>query len=298
MEKPKIICIVGPTATGKSDLAVKIAKDIGGEIISADSRQIYKGLNIGTGKITKKEMGGIPHHMIDVADPRKKFTVTKFVFKSKKIIDQIIKRRKVPIVTGGTGFYIDALINGVIFPDVKPDTKLRKELDKKNNSSLYLILKKLDGNRAKQIDPNNKRRLIRAIEIASKLGKIPPITSKKSEYDSLWLGIEVNRDQLKLFIHDRLLKRIKKGMIAEAKKLHSNGLTFKRMAELGLEYKYLAKFLNKEMTKNEMIQKLDTEIWRYAKRQITWFKKEKKINWIQRQKLGDVTKIILNFIKK
>ena len=167
---PKIIAIVGPTASGKSDLAVKIARKYNGEIISADSRQVYRGLNIGTGKITKHEMLGVPHHLLDVADPKKRFTVADFKTLADKAIADISSRGKLPIICGGTGLYIDILTSGFVLPDVPPNPTLRKKLGQKTAAQLFVILKKLDPKRAENIDQTNSVRLIRAIEIAKVFG--------------------------------------------------------------------------------------------------------------------------------
>ena len=172
-DKPKVIVIMGQTATGKSALAVKIAKKIGGEIISADSRQVYKGLDIGTGKIFTKEMKGISHYLIDIESPKNKFTAAQFKELAEEKIKEIIARGKTPIICGGTGFYIDAITKGVVFPEVPPNYPLRKKLALANDRALMLKLKKIDPERAKNIDPKNKVRLIRAIEIAKALGKVP-----------------------------------------------------------------------------------------------------------------------------
>ncbi len=272
--KPKIIVVCGPTATGKSDYAVNLAKDIGGEIVSADSRQVYRGLDIGSGKITKREMGGIPHYLLDVVSPKKVFTVSDFQVQAYKAIEKILDRKKIPIICGGTGFYIDSIINGNILPDVSPDEKLRKELRTKSSEELQKILKKLDPERAKNIDPNNKVRLIRAIEIAKTLGKVPKLRSEP-KYDTKIIYLDFPDEVLKKRIHDRLIKRIKQGMVAEVKKLHENGVSWKRLFELGLEYRYVSLFLQKKITKEEMINTLENEIWHFVKKQRTWFKRYK-----------------------
>jgi len=279
MEKPRVIVILGQTSTGKSDLAVKIAKKVGGEIISADSRQVYKGLNLGTGKITKKEMEGIPHYLLDVASAKNRFTVSDYKKLADKKIKEIITRGKVPIICGGTGFYIDAVVNDIVFPEVPPNEKLRKILDKKTVSELFKMLKKIDANRAKNIDSKNKVRLIRAIEIAKALGKVPKISTKKSEYDFLKIGLSLPSHVLKEKIEKRLLARIKSGMVKEIQNLHKKGLSWKRMQELGLEYRYVSLYLENKITKEEMLQKLNSEIYKYAKRQMTWFKKDKETKW-------------------
>lgn len=278
--KPKIIVIVGPTASGKSDLAVKIAKEKNGEVISADSRQVYKGLDIGTGKITKKEMKGVPHHLLDVVSPKQTFTVALFKRKAEKAITDIISRGKIPIICGGTGFYIDALVFDMDIPEVPPNKVLREKLEKKSLEQLFKELQKLDPERAEEIDVKNKVRLVRAIEIAKTIGKTPKI-KKSDKYDVEWIGIDWPDEILKERIHTRLIKRIKSGMIKEAQNLHEKGLSYKRMEALGLEYRYLARFLKNEITCEQMISELSTKIWQYAKRQRMWFKRNKDINWIK-----------------
>ncbi|MBY0376559.1 tRNA (adenosine(37)-N6)-dimethylallyltransferase MiaA [Patescibacteria group bacterium] len=277
--KPKILVILGQTATGKSALAVKIAKKINGEIISADSRQVYKGLNLGTGKITKKEMAGVPHHLLDVSSPSKLFTVAIYKKLVEKNIAGILGRGKVPIICGGTGFYIDSITKNIVLPEVPPNLKLRETLARKETEDLFRLLEKLDKNRANNIDKHNKVRLIRAIEIAKYLGKVPEIKTGKSTYEFIKIGLHLPTTELNKKIGKRLKERIKLGMLNEAKKLHKNNLSWKRMRELGLEYKYMALYLEGKLTKEAMIEKLQIEIQKYAKRQITWFKRDKDINW-------------------
>ena len=177
--------ILGPTASGKSALGVKLAKKINGEIISADSRQVYKGLDIGSGKITRKEMGGIPHYCLDIFSPKKIFTVVDFKKRADKAIEEIFAKNKTPIIVGGTGLYIQAIVDNIVLPEVKPDWKLRKELEKKTTEEMFKMLKNLDPERAKNIDAKNPRRLIRAIEIAKALGKVPNLAVKPPSWGSL-----------------------------------------------------------------------------------------------------------------
>ncbi|MFA6273051.1 MAG: tRNA (adenosine(37)-N6)-dimethylallyltransferase MiaA [Candidatus Paceibacterota bacterium] len=285
--KRKILVIVGPTAVGKSDLAVRLAKKLNGEIISADSRQVYCGLNIGTGKITKKEMAGVPHYLLDVANPKKQFSAADFVRLGREKIAAIFSRGHTPIICGGTGFYISALLGEIELAPAPPNPKLRAQLAKKSASELFEMLKKLDPARAEKIDHHNPRRLIRAIEVAlskEKEIKVEPFfRSKVQPFKVIKIGLTLPPEKLKKKIRTRLLARLKQGMIAEAEKLHQQGLSWKRMNELGLEYRYLAKYLKNnpptDGSKEEMIEKLFTEIWRYAKRQMTWFKKDKNIHW-------------------
>ncbi len=269
---PKIIVVCGPTATGKSDYAVKLAKKIGGEIISADSRQVYKSMDIGSGKITKREMKGIPHYMLDILSPKKTYTAGQFKIDADKIITEILKRKKVPILCGGTGFYIDTVVKNIVFPNVLPNPKLRKELEKKNLEQLKKILEKLDPKRLKTVDIDNKVRLIRAIEIAKELGKVPELISEP-KYNAKIIYLDFKDEILKKRIHDRLIKRIKQGMIKEVEKLHKDGVSWKRLFEFGLEYRYVSLFLRGKITKDEMISELENEIWHFVKRQRTWFKK-------------------------
>lgn len=293
----KVLVILGPTASGKSDLAVDIARKFNGEVISADSRQVYKGMDIGTGKITKKEMKGIKHHLLDVVSPKTIFTVAQFKKKADKKIEEILKRGKLPILCGGTGFYIKAVVDNEIYPEVKPDDKLRKSLEGKIAEDLYKMLYKLSKKRALEIDRQNKRRLIRAIEIAKSLGRVPEIKKENNNYDFLQIGILPKDGVLKDRINKRLLARIKKGMIAEAKNLHQKGVSYKRMGDLGLEYRYLAMLLRKEISKEEMIEFLKSKIWQYAKRQKKWFKRDKRIYWINSNILDkNLSTIISKFI--
>src|SRR3989344_1677449 len=191
ISKPKIIVILGQTASGKSELAVKLAKKINGEIISADSRQVYKGLNIGSGKITKKEMRGIRHHLLDVTNPKRTFTVSQYQKLAKKAIQKILNKGKTPIICGGTGLYIDALIYDYYLPEVAPQLKLRKKLEKLSTEELFKKLQKLDFHRAKNIDKNNRRRLIRALEIVLITGKtVPKLKERESGFDVLKIGIK------------------------------------------------------------------------------------------------------------
>jgi tRNA dimethylallyltransferase len=273
--KQKILVICGPTATGKSDKAVEIALERNGEIISADSRQVYKGLDIGSGKITHEEMKGVPHHMLDVADPKEIFSVEDFVEQGKKIIDEILAKGKTPIICGGTGFYIDALVYDIHFPQVPPNEPLRKELESYSLEQLQTKLLELDSERYSSIDIKNPVRLVRAIEIASELGKVP-LLERNSPYEIEWVYLDFSDEVLKERIYRRLITRLEHGMLDEAKKLNGQRLSFDRMKQLGLEYRYQAMHLLGEITYEEMIEQLNTKIWQFAKKQRTWFKKYMK----------------------
>lgn len=282
--------MVGPTASGKTSLGIYLAQKLGrlpagrqGEVVSADSRQVYRGLNIGTGKVTKKEMAGVPHHLLDVVSPRKQFTVDDFVKKAARAITTIYRSAHVPIVVGGTGLYADMLLGRMSYPNVPPNLALRAQLDKKSVAQLLAQLKKLDPARAATIEPHHKRRIIRAIEIAKAIGQSPKARTSdaQAKYDVLWLGLNPGAHQLKQNIAKRLRARLAAGMVAEAKRLHTAGLSYKRMDELGLEYRYLALLLQHKISKEEFAEQLERAISRYAKRQNKWFKRNPGIHWVK-----------------
>ncbi|MDP2648859.1 MAG: tRNA (adenosine(37)-N6)-dimethylallyltransferase MiaA, partial [bacterium] len=227
--------MVGPTSSGKSALAVDLARRFVGEVISADSRQVYRGLDIGTGKITKREMRGVPHHLLDVASPKRVFTAADYVRLARRACSGILQNTRIPIVAGGTGFYIDALVGRTSLPDVPVNKKLRMLLDKKTTAQLFALLKKRDPRRAKTIDRHNKHRLIRALEIAHAVGRVPMIELRTQSFDTLWIGIAPPMDKLRADIARRLRARLRRGMVAEAKRLHARGLSYRRMESLGLE---------------------------------------------------------------
>lgn len=300
----KLIVILGPTASGKTALSIKLAKKFQGEIVSADSRQVYKGLNIGTGKISKKEMQAIPHFLLDVASPKRRFSVAQYQKLGIKAIKNIVKRRKLAFLVGGSPFYIYSIVEGWQFPKRKPDWQLRKKLEKKTTQELFKILKNLSPTRAKSIEKKNKRRLIRAIEIAKTLGRVPKL-KKAPQFNCLLLGVKKTKEELKQLIQKRLLKRLRQGMIAEVRKLKRQGLSWQRLDEFGLEYRWLAKFLQNKISREQMLNGLQKDIEKFAKRQMTWFKRDpqgeqapfrasKKIHWIANQ--GEAEKLIKHFL--
>lgn len=318
--KQKLITVVGPTASGKSELAVALAQKFNGEIISADSRQIYRGMDIGTGKvegewrshksqITNSESQinskskipknkffiykNIPHYCIDFVSPKRQYSVTEYKQCADAAIQDIASRGKIPILCGGTGFWIDAVVYNMQLPEVPPDSALRKKLAKKTAKELLAILKKLDPRRAKTIEQKNPRRLIRAIEIAKKLGSVPSL-KKQKHYNTLWLGIKKSKEELRRLIAIRLKKRLKQGMVQEIKKLLAKGVSHRRLQELGLEYKFVSLCLQKKLQKPQMLQMLQTAIEQYGRRQETWFKRNKKIKWVQNKK--EATRLVKKFL--
>ena len=281
----KLIVILGPSSSGKTALSIKLAKKINGEVVSADSKQVYKGMDIGTGKITKEEMQGVPHYLLDVVSPKIRFDVAQYKKLADKAIEKIFKKNKVPFLVGGTGFYIQALVDNINIPEVKPDWKLRKKLEKKPVSGLYKMLGKLDPERALTIDKNNPRRLIRALEIVLKSKRpVVVLSQNKPNFKALFLGVKKGKKELKNLIKKRLLKRLEAGMIEEVKKLHKSGVSWKRLEEFGLEYRFVAQYLQGKLEYDEMVSRLQKEIEHYAKRQMTWFKRNKRIRWVRNYK--------------
>jgi tRNA dimethylallyltransferase len=274
MNKPHIIVVAGPTASGKSDFAVELALTCKGEIISADSRQVYKGLDIGTGKITEEEMKGIPHHMLSVYNLGDEVSVIKYKEDGEKAIEDILSRGKTPIICGGTGQYIDALIYDIPLPPVPPNETLRKELETYSTEDLAERLREADETRYQAIDNHNRVRIIRALEIIDTLGKVPPLTASSSRYDMDFYLLNPSREILRERVVRRIAKRMNQGMIEETKELIIEGRTREEeLKRYGIEYYVIAKYINGELSEKEMIEILTNKIMQYAKRQQTWNKK-------------------------
>lgn len=284
MANDKLVVILGPTASGKSSLAIKLARKFNGEIISADSRQVYQGMDLGTGKITKSEQRMAKHHLLDIISPKQQFTVAQFKKKAKAAIADIQGRGKLPFLVGGTAFYIYAVIDGLDIPVAKPDRNLRKKLSSKTTEELFRMLKRLDPARARNIDQHNKARLVRAIEINVVTRKNVPQFKfpifHQSKKNVLILGIKKPLKKLRQLINIRVDQRLKQGMVAEVRKLKAAGVSYQRLESFGLEYRHIAWFLQEKVCREEMVQKLKNAIWRFAKRQLTWFKRDPRIKWI------------------
>lgn len=305
----KILIILGPTSSGKTDLAIHLAKKFNGEIISCDSRQVYKALDIGTGKLPSQnskvsfkkydkywEVEGVKIWMYDVANPTKRYDVSKYSKDARKIVEQITKNKKLPIIVGGTGLYLKALIYGLTNLKISTNKKLRKELEKLTLNSLQNKIKKISINKWESLnesDQKNPRRLIRAIELAV----LSPEQTEKNfnglvkEYEILKIGLSAPRNILNKRIDLRVDQRLNEGMIKEAELLNKEGLSIKRMKELGLEYGVLADYLSGKITKDELVENLKIKIHQYAKRQMTWFKKDLDISWFDVTKKGWIEKV-------
>ena len=272
----KVIAVVGPTASGKTEFAIDLAKKIGGEIISADSRLVYKGFDIGTAKPTKAEQRTIPHYMIDIVEPEIEYSVGTYVKEAKKIIADIQDRGKIPIVAGGTGLYINALLMNYDFPEAQPNYKLRKEL--KDNDNIYEILSTLDAKTAETIDKNDRKRIIRAIEIIKATGEKISRNKKAKEFDIEWIGKNFERKELYERINKRVDLMFENGLIEETSNLlKKHGRIPNLISTIG--YQEIIEYLDGDLTLSEAIDKLKQNTRRYAKRQLTWFRKNHEINW-------------------
>ncbi|MBI4093137.1 MAG: tRNA (adenosine(37)-N6)-dimethylallyltransferase MiaA [Candidatus Kerfeldbacteria bacterium] len=284
MKKRRIIIILGPTASGKSALGVKLAKKFHGVVLSADSRQVYKGLDVGTAKITKREMRGVPHFLIDITSPKRTFTVAQFQRAAQRVLKRIPTTTPV-FVVGGSAFYIEAILNPRPFPKVKPNPKLRRQLEQRTAAQLFSQLRQGDPRRAAAIDQRNKRRLIRALEIVQALGHVPARLAA-SPFRALKLGITMPRHQLYKKIDSRIIQRLP-GMLKEVKKLKSAGLPWKRLESFGLEYRWLARVRQNKVPPDEAIAKLQSDSHAFVRRQLTWWRRDRTIRWIRNQRSAE-----------
>ncbi len=332
LKKKKIKCpvILGPTSSGKSDLAVRLARKINGEIISADSRQIYQDMNLGTGKVKGKWEKTNPtsskktfvykkiiHYLLDFKEPpshfndSEKYSVTNFKKDCLHLIKKISSKNKVPIICGGTGFWISAVVDNLEFPEVKPNAELRQKLAKKSTSSLFQELQKQDPQRSRTIDPHNKQRIIRALEICETLKTVPQIKSTPlKNIEFLQIGLDWPKEKLSEKIKKRLESRWTEGMIREVENLHQKyHLQWEQIQSFGLAYYWIPLYLqnkltdehgnfinNKKMAYQELIQRVYLAEKKYAKRQRTWFKRDKRIIW--ENNFAKILKKVKNFIEE
>lgn len=293
--KKSLIVILGPTASGKSGLAFYLAKKYNGVIISADSRQIYRGMNIGTAKPSNQEKQDIKHYLIDRVYPNDEYSLADF----QKDVNQIINKlpyNRLPFLVGGTGLYISSIVENYKIPPIKPNKALRNKLENKTTKQLFSFLKGLSSSSAKSIDPNNRRHLIRAIEIAQYANQksISRNIHSYSPYNILQIGIFINRALLYKKINERVDNMIKSGLISEVKKL-SNKYSWDFPAMSGIGYKQIGQYLRKEISKTEAIELIKRDTRRYAKRQMTWFRRDKRINWVENRQQAE--RLIKKFLK-
>jgi len=303
--KQKIIVILGPTASGKTKLAVALARQFSGEIISADSRQVYVGLDIGSGK-DLIEYGEIKYHLIDVADPKEVFSVAQYQKQAYQAIKDILKGGKLPIIAGGSGQYLEALVENYQLSDTKPDLDFRNELEEKTAEELFADLEEINFKFASALnnsERNNKRRLVRYLEVLNSKQDFK-FQKNKAElpYEFLLLGISLDKEKLAERIHQRLITRLEKeGMIQEVSDLHDKkSLTWERLESFGLEYKFVAKYLQEKIEYEQMVEMIEIASRQFVKKQLTWFKRwEKngaKINWVEDS--GGAEKLIKEFLDK
>jgi len=297
----KLIVILGPTASGKTSLSLKLAKKLNGEIVSADSRQTYKELDIGTAKPTRKQLKQIKHYLIDIKNPNQRYTVAQYKKEAIKAINKIIKSGKVPFLVGGTGLYIKSLTDNLEIPEVKPDWKLRNKLESeiknKGLKSVYNKLIELDPEAAYIIDKNNPRRVIRALEIAIKTKKPFSQQRKKGQplFDFLEIGLNPGDKKLIKIINERTNEMIKTGLIREVKKLIKK-YNKKLHTFDAIGYREIIDHLDKKTSLKEALEKIKKNTWHFAKRQMTWFKKDNQIHWVKNK--IEAEKLIKNFLKK
>lgn len=292
MNKQKVIVIVGPTASGKSKLSLELAKKINGEIVSADSMQIYKDMNIGTAKESNENMKKIKHYMIDIISPEERYSVSNFKKDAETAIEEILNKGKTPIVVGGTGLYVNSLIYGIDFPEENIDKDYRdflnKVADEEGLEHLYEEAVKIDKIAMEKISKNDKKRIIRVLEIYKKTGKTKTELEKESrkippKYDYYIFSINLNREILYQRINNRVDEMIENGLIEEVRTITEKYATFPTAMQ-GLGYKEVVNYLNHEYSKDEMVEKIKMETRRYAKRQITWFKRINGITWLDGEK--------------
>ncbi len=291
-ETKPLVILTGPTAVGKTALSIKLASEIGGEIISADSMQVYRQMDIGSAKIKPEEMGGIPHHMIDILEPEEEFNVCLFEKLALEAMEQIYERGHIPVVVGGTGFYIQALLYQIDFTEEETDTAYRDKLwqlgEEKGNHYLHELLRKVDPKSAEEIHENNRKRVIRALEFYENCGK--PISThnkeqrqKTSAYNSCYFVLTDDRKKLYERIESRVDQMLSKGLVDEVRTLKERGCNASMVSMQGLGYKEILEYLDGRCSLLEAVEKIKKETRHFAKRQLTWFRREKDVIWIDKQ---------------
>lgn len=296
MNKSKVLAIVGQTASGKTSLSIELAQYFDGEVVSCDSRQVYRGLDIGTGKVTESEMAGVPHHVLDMVAVTETYTATDFTRDAQEAIDVIVGRNKVPIVAGGTFFYLDQLRGKSLGPDVPPNEDLRSELESKSAAELFSILQQKDPRRARSVDSRNKRRLIRALEIVDAIGLVPESTERAPTYDWLIIGIERDKASLRRRYRRRAESWLTDGILDETRWL-KNQVSIDRFGEFGFEYILSDRLLNGEITQTEFVERFIQKNWQYAKRQMAWLKRDTDIKWFAPAETTRIQKRVQDFLQ-
>ena len=291
-EKKPLVILTGPTAVGKTALSIKLASEIGGEIISADSMQVYRQMDIGSAKIKPEEMGGIPHHLIDILEPEEEFNVCLFERLALEAMEQIYERGHIPVVVGGTGFYVQALLYQIDFTEEETDTAFRDKLwqlgEEKGNHYLHELLRKVDPASAEEIHENNRKRVIRALEFYENSGK--PISThnkeqrqKTSAYNSCYFVLTDDRKKLYERIESRVDQMLSKGLVDEVRTLKERGCNASMVSMQGLGYKEILEYLDGRCSLLEAVEKIKKETRHFAKRQLTWFRREKDVIWLDKQ---------------
>lgn len=288
MVKPKIVGVVGPTASGKTDFAIDLAIERGGEVVSCDSMQIYRGMDIGTAKPTHEEMRGIRHHMIDIVSPDESFSVAQFVTMARSCIDDILSRGRLPVLCGGTGLYFDSVINNISFSKTETDFEYRRQLEtlaqEKGCEYIHDMLRAADSESADSIHPNNLRRVIRALEIYKLTGKPKSQVDREQKGESVYDAEIYGLNRPREVLYDRINRRVdimmEMGLLDEVRLLIDSGVSPNSTAMQAIGYKELVSYLNGSCSLEESVDKIKLESRRYAKRQFTWFKRNKNIIWL------------------
>ena len=304
----KIIAVSGPTASGKTALAIEIAKRFHGEVVSCDSMQIYRHMDVGTAKPDEEELSAVRHHMIDIFEPSESCSVADFVKLARTCIDDILSRGKVPVLAGGTGLYMDSIIENIVFEDFGSDPELRERLyslaETEGVEAVHKILEEKDPEAAEKIHPNNVRRVVRAIEVCQLTGKTFTQVNREARrepmYDALILGIDTEREVLYERINMRVDKMLKAGLVEEVRRLCDMGIGRDATAMQAIGYKEILEFLEGRETLEEAVQKIKMESRRYAKRQLTWFRRNEKIHWVrisQPEDMGHIFEKCSEFLK-
>lgn len=304
-EKKPLVILTGPTAVGKTALSIKLASEIGGEIISADSMQVYRQMDIGSAKIKPEEMGGIPHHLIDILEPEEEFNVCLFERLALEAMEQIYERGHIPVVVGGTGFYIQALLYQIDFTEEETDTAFRDKLwqlgEEKGNHYLHELLRKVDPESAEEIHENNRKRVIRALEFYENSGK--PISThnkeqrqKTSAYNSCYFVLTDDRKKLYERIESRVDQMLSKGLVDEVRTLKERGCNASMVSMQGLGYKEILEYLDGRCSLLEAVEKIKKETRHFAKRQLTWFRREKDVIWLDKQAFAYDEDAVLSYI--